>query len=78
MSAKTPCPICGKGFRGAEGVRDHAKARHPKHHVFPDGRAVLRSRLDDEPSMADLVIDAQLSRAMGEPVEEWIAEMFDV
>jgi hypothetical protein len=28
-----------------------------------------------EPSMAELMIDAELSRAMGEPVEDWLSDM---
>ena len=72
---KTQCPICGKGFRGNEGVRAHARAKHPKHHVFPDGRAVLRRDLDDEPSMADRMIEAQLQQAMGGPVDDdWLLD----
>jgi hypothetical protein len=75
MSVKTQCPICGRVFKGNEGVRAHASAKHPKHHVFPDGRAVLRCDLDDEPSMADLMIAAQLQQAIGEPVEDdWLLD----
>lgn len=28
--------------------------------------------------MADLVVAAQIARACGEPVEEWLADMFDL
>lgn len=30
---------------------------------------------DDEPSIASQMIDAQIARACGEPVEDWLADM---
>lgn len=73
---KTQCPICGKGFRGMVGVRAHAQSVHRKHYVWPDGKAVLRRDIpDDEPSMADRMIEAQLQHAMGGPVDEnWLLD----
>lgn len=70
--SESPCPICGRGFRN---VSAHAAAKHPKHHLFPDGKAVLRRDLDDEPSIADRMIDAQFQHAMGDPVEDqWLLD----
>lgn len=32
-------------------------------------------RADDEQSMAELMIEAELDRAMGEPVDDWLLDM---
>lgn len=72
---KMQCPICRKTIRSLEGIRTHARVKHPKHHIWPDGKAVLRRDLDDEPSMADRMIAAQLQRDTGEPVDDdWLLD----
>ena len=30
MKGTARCPVCGKLFAGKRGVKDHAKAKHPK------------------------------------------------
>ena len=52
----------------------------PDHPVFvrEAERRARRQGHDREPSMADLVVEASLNRAMGWPVDRVIAEMFDV
>lgn len=84
------CPHCTRTLASTEGLFSHVKAKHglnaarvcvPEHPAFvreAQRRAADRARRDSEPSMADLVIEAQLNRAMGLPVDRDIAEMFDV
>ncbi|KOX55112.1 hypothetical protein ADL19_13505 [Streptomyces purpurogeneiscleroticus] len=83
------CPHCTRTPASTEAMFSHVKAKHglkaaracvPEHPVFIR-EAMRRARCqghDPEPSMADLVIEAQLNRAMGLPVDRDIAEMFDV
>ncbi len=65
------CPHCPKSFADAGDLYQHAKAKHGR-----KAAQKLRPIDDDEPSYAEMVIDAQIRRAAGEPVEEWLAEMF--
>jgi len=70
---KIPCPHCNARFAAPADLYQHAKAKHGRR-----AAQKLKPNRDNEPSMADLVIDAQIARAAGEPVEEWLAEMFDI
>lgn len=83
------CPHCTRTLAGTEAMFSHVKAKHglnaaracvPEHPVFvrEAERRARRQGHNPEPSMADLVIEAQLNRAMGLPVDRDIAEMFDV
>lgn len=84
------CPYCTRTLTSTEALFSHVKAKHglkaaracvPDHPAFVrevQRRAADQARNDPEPSMADLVIEAQLARAMGLPVHRDIAEMFDV
>lgn len=56
------CLYCGRKFRSLAGVKQHEQAKHPRAEK-------------DEPSIADLMVQAELDRAMGEPVEDWLADM---
>lgn len=68
------CALCTRTFADKHSLFQHTMAKHGRKAAKP-----LRPvREDDEPSMADLVIEAHLARAMGDPVEDWIADMFDV
>ena len=60
------CQTCSKKFRDANALRSHAKA---KGHQLPEREA------EREPSMANLMIDAHIDRAMGLPVDDWLADM---
>ena len=60
------CQTCSKKFRDVGALRSHTKA---KGHQLPE-RIAQR-----EPSMADLMIEASIDRAMGLPVEDWLADM---
>lgn len=83
------CPHCTRTLASTEAMFSHVKAKHglkaaracvPEHPVFvrEAERRARRQGHNPEPSMADLVIEAQLNRAMGLPVDRDIAEMFDV
>lgn len=66
MTEKTAqCPTCGKRFTDNNAQRLHAKAKNHKRLPYEDA----------EPSMADLMIEAQMNRAMGGQNEDWIEEM---
>lgn len=69
--ARVGCPHCPKTFVDQNAVYMHAKAKH--------GRKLaraLRPVRDDEPSMADLVIEGIQNRLMGEPNPDWLEAMF--
>nr|WP_137828239.1 hypothetical protein [Methylobacterium sp. L1A1] len=58
-------------------VPDHPHAIRTAEREAAD-RQRQRERREREPSMADLHVEACIARAMGEPVDADIAEMFDV
>lgn len=74
--SRLACPYCARSFVDANGLWQHARTKH-----YGKGREkainALRPRRveDDEPSMADLMIKAQLDRAMGDPIPGWLADM---
>lgn len=67
------CPHCERSFPERNALYQHVKAKHGK----KAARAV-HPPVEREQSMGDLVAEAMLARACGEPVEEWIAVMFNV
>ncbi len=76
MAKDWKCSVCNKRFTKESGaamhIRDmaHKKLATPEH----DPR---NYQPDDDPSMADMMINAQLDRAMGNPVDDWLADMLD-
>jgi hypothetical protein len=68
---KHPCPACGRRVRG---VADHVRDKHPKWSYDPETGIghILPPR---EETMADIFVEAEIARAMGEPIEDWIEEM---
>lgn len=75
MTDRPTCPACGKGFADQNSLWQHARAKHGRKYA----RQFAPPR-DDDPSMAETLIDIQMKRALGEPLtdgEEIIAEMFD-
>lgn len=68
------CPNCGKRFQNGGALQDHHQAVHgsrrPKiRHPAP---------VDREPSYASRVIEGQLDRAMGLPVDDDIVDVLDL
>jgi hypothetical protein len=83
------CPHCTRTLADTEALFSHVKAKHglkaaracvPEHPVFAREaeRRARRQGRDPEPSMADLVIEASLNRAMGLPVDPDVAGWLDV
>jgi hypothetical protein len=58
-------------LRDANALFQHVKAKHGKKAARP-----LRPVSEREPSMGEIVSEAQMNRALGLPVEPWIEEMF--
>jgi hypothetical protein len=67
------CPYCPRTLGDASGLYSHVKAKHGKRKAYP-----LRPVPKREPSMADEVVAAIEARAVGEPVDPNLAEMFGV
>jgi hypothetical protein len=82
-----PCPFCGKTrFRDERARYDHARAAHPGEplrDILPAKeradreahRIAMKNRVDDEPSLAEIAIDASIRRAMGQRIEDWEASL---
>ncbi len=60
------CQTCSKKFKDIDGLRCHAKAKGHQQPVRCSER---------DPSMATLMIDAHIDRAMGLPVDDWLVDM---
>lgn len=63
------CPHCERSFENRGAVYQHLKAKH-------GGKGKAAYVPEREPSMADLMIEAHLNRAMGVPNEDWIEDTF--
>lgn len=66
MTKKWRCPICKKRFKRPNSVGNHARDAH--------GEVVAAERVDktedeDDRSLADIAVEAELKRAMGEPLD---------
>ena len=58
------CPSCNREFKDVHALSQHVRA---KGHGLSDN--------DDGPSTASQMIDAQIDQAMGNPVDDWLADM---
>ncbi len=70
MSKPHQCPYCPKAFKTLDARYCHAKTKHK-------GKKIkhLRPVRDDEPSIADLMMEAQLNRSMGIKNDDWLEDM---
>lgn len=67
------CPHCDDSHFGDENALwQHARAKHSR----AQAKALRPPRPEREQSMAELLAEAQIAHACGEPVDEWIAAMF--
>lgn len=64
------CSRCGKEFATRRAADQHIVTKHKG-----KGERVHVKVRDDEPSMAELLIEAEIARACGEPVDEYLLEM---
>lgn len=72
---KQQCPHCTKKLADANGAYMHVKAKHHgKRNPFAP-KTVNRPQREEHQSMADLFIEGELNRAMGNPNPEWLEEM---
>lgn len=67
------CTTCRRRFSTEDGTNMHIGAKHSK----KGGEAIPyeRPQHDDEESNADLMVEAAINTAVGEPVEDWIRDM---
>lgn len=65
------CPYCNKRVHDEGAGRQHHAAKH-RGKKLP---ALFAKRDGGEQSIASLMIEAQISHAMGDPVEDWLANM---
>ena len=64
------CPACSRQFGDANAVRNHHNMKHKKRTPLPKTWGD-----DHDPSIAQLMVNASVDRAMGLPVENWLLEM---
>ena len=65
------CKYCHHSFKDKHALWQHTKHKHKGKKRGPNPLEQTKER-----SMADELVDAQISHAMGEPVDDWIMEMF--
>lgn len=72
------CRACDKSFGSPLARANHERDVHTAKGLEKASalKAAQRSAKDDEPSMADLVVEASMNRAMSLPADEDIEAMF--
>lgn len=74
------CPKCKKIFTNRYACYDHIQAKHQhnfKEMLLPIEYIRPKDKPDYEPSMAELMVEAEIFRACGEPVEDWLSDMMN-
>lgn len=70
------CGACKKSYATEQAIRDHINSAHPKAGnvgIYQRISSHSGPRYDDEPSMAERAIDAQIARACGEHTDDaWL------
>lgn len=70
MSEAFKCPYCDRVLQARLSARQHVAAKHrgksAKMFLEPD---------DGEQSIAEMMVEAEIDRAMGLPVPRWIKDM---
>lgn len=64
------CSRCGKEFSTCQGAQMHIDMKH-----HGKGERVAVVKREYEQSMADIMIEAQIAKACGEPVDDWLMDM---
>lgn len=67
------CSRCKRVFANRFACFDHIQAKHE--HGEPIAYIRPKDKEDYEPSMAELMVEAEISRACDEPVEDWLLDM---
>jgi hypothetical protein len=65
------CPHCAASFTDENGRYQHAKAKHGK-----KAARELRPAIDHEPSLGEELAEAIIAHRCGEPVADYLMEMF--
>lgn len=68
MTKTWDCPKCGKCFTSQHGTRDHIRDAHGGG-IDPRKRKRAPVRDDSDMSLADIAVEAELKRLMGEPLD---------
>lgn len=73
------CSACSKQFASDLGIENHIRDKHKgEAERLPVQKSPTQQRREaSETSMASQVIDARLNYAMGEPVEDYLMDMFE-
>ncbi len=74
MAKDWKCSVCKKRFRQKAATYAHIRAVHNLA-TLPGPVHDPRRYADDEPSIASQLIQAQLDRACGDPIPDWLADM---
>lgn len=69
MRKRWDCPKCGKPFATRRGAESHIKDVHGEGVCSPRKRKRPTPPPDCEPSLADIAVEAELKRLMGEPLD---------
>lgn len=71
------CGACNKRMATLDGARTHALSHRRARvvDIFQFCERIGTAVQDEEPSMADLMIEAQMNRAMGIGNEDWLEDM---
>ena len=71
------CKLCNKRFTNPTNVARHAKDKHGRTDDLSMRVKKVQKKPTAEPSIASLMVEARLDRAMGLPVDDWLLEMLD-
>lgn len=76
------CPHCARQFADENAVYQHIKSRHGQKAAYKFGNRInprkpkpKKQERTREPSMGELMAEAELNRMMGIENEDWIEEM---
>ena len=68
------CSRCGRHFKSRKGAYQHIQAVHKGEGTRVSAR--MEDRPGYEPSLADLVVQAELDRMEGKPIPDWMQGFF--
>jgi hypothetical protein len=66
------CTYCERRFADENALYQHSRSKHRQH----PKQGKRKAPEDNDPSMADTLVDAMISHAMGDPVPDYLTEMF--
>lgn len=67
------CGACKRNFSSERAIRDHIRDAHPTSGARIFKAVEVVPGCDDDPSYADLAIEAEIARATGQPTDDlWL------